>query len=240
MSLWFVVPAHRRFDLARICFTELRWACDQIGDATAVIVSDDENLEIADDLGFSTVESKNDLLGRRINDGYEFAGRNGADFFAALGNDDWVDPKWVAGFHMPEANQVRCSRLTAVVSEDGSRIAPLRVPYRGGDGIRFFPRPMMEKVGFRPAEDHRPRAIDTSIFRKIGQALGGNPSLVYKDLHPLQVVDFKSDNDQLTTYRACCEYLHGRENTTPFAALADHYPAEIVGQVASYYTGVPV
>lgn len=238
-TFFFVVPARGRFDLARVCFSQLRRTCDELAadfniSASAVIASDDDNLDIAREFGFETVESKN-VLGRRINDGYETAGRAGADFMAPLGNDDWVDPKWIGSHPLPRDGEVRCAKLSAVVSEDGKHLANLRIPYRGGDGVRIFPRNMLEKVGFRPVEDERERAIDTSMFRKLTKELKRYPRVVYHDRHPLQIVDFKSSLSQITSYESCCTYKYGREMNQPFRLLAKHYPAESIASIQNIY-----
>lgn len=76
-SLAFVVPAHGRIPLARICLTQLRRTCDALTDygvaATAVVVACDENLDTARDLGFATVERNNEFLSRKFNDGIQMA-----------------------------------------------------------------------------------------------------------------------------------------------------------------------
>ena len=69
-SLWFVVPAHGRLELARICLTQLRRTCDELThhgiDASAVVVADDDNIETADDLGFAWVKRENRFLSRKF------------------------------------------------------------------------------------------------------------------------------------------------------------------------------
>lgn len=241
-SFWFVIPAQGRLAVARVCFAQLRRTCDELRNdfnihATAVIASNDENLDLASEFGFETVESSNDTLGRRINDGYEVAGKGGADYMAPLGNDDWVDPKWIGSYSLPADNEVRCAKMSAVVSEDGTKLARLNIPYRGGDGVRIFPRNMLQKVGFRPVEDERARAIDTSMFRRLGKELGKNPKVVYRDRHHLQIVDFKSDQSQLTTYESCCTFQTGAE-VEPFSALAKYFPSESIAEMRNLYAAV--
>ncbi len=81
-SLWFVMPAHGRVELARICLRQLRRTCDSLADngidATAVVIACDDNLETARDLGFGTVERDNQFVSRRFNDGIQaaFGGTN--------------------------------------------------------------------------------------------------------------------------------------------------------------------
>ena len=76
-SLWFVVPAHGRRQLASICLRQLRRTCDALiengVDATAVVVADDANLDTARDLGFGWVKRDNRWLSRKFNDGIQMA-----------------------------------------------------------------------------------------------------------------------------------------------------------------------
>src|SRR5688572_14547654 len=96
-SLWFIVPAHGRTELARICLRQL-WRCchDLIEngvDATAVVVADDENLDTARDLGFGWVRHDNQYTSQKFNEGIYLACNNPrpADYVVPCGSDDWVD-----------------------------------------------------------------------------------------------------------------------------------------------------
>jgi hypothetical protein len=75
--MWFIVPAFGRVELARICLRQLRRTCDQLAaegiDATAVVISDDENRETALDLGFGTVTRGNEFVSAKFNDGIQAA-----------------------------------------------------------------------------------------------------------------------------------------------------------------------
>lgn len=233
-TIWFVIPAHGRYELTEMCLTVLKeYTCAKLKEggwrSSAVVVADDENLEIARRLDFATVERDNVPLGRKWNDGYELACKYGeADYVIPLGSDDWIDPRYITAFDMPTDQEIRCHRLTAVVSEDGTRLARLLLTYEGGDGPRIYPARMFRRLGYRPAEEHRARAIDTSTLRRVSR-LHGRPRFVYCDLHPLQVVDFKSPEDQLNGYDACLSHqLGGVEEIEPWEALAQHYPPELV------------
>lgn len=238
-SLWFVVPAHGRVEKTHACLRQLARTCDELEHAglaaTAVVVAADENLETARELGFAAVNRPNSPLGRKWNDGCEYAGRAGADFFCWFGSDDWIDPILFLD-QLPDQHEVRCSRLSAVVSEDGSRIAPLRIWYDGGDGVKILPRALLAPYGFRPAENNRDRAIDSSIMRRLSR--NGPPSLVYFDAHPFQIVDWKTPGSQLNTYAACLSYANGPQ-TDPWDTLAGRYPDEALDEMRAVY-GLPV
>lgn len=239
-SVWFVVPVHGREEISRVCLRQLRRTCAELAghglEANAVVVGCDANLEVADGLGFATVERENRPLGRKWNDGYELACRHGgADFVVPLGSDDWVDAAFIAG-PLPAADEVRCARLSAVVREDGQRLQRLRIRYEGGDGVRIFPATLFEPLGFRPAEEDRDRAIDTSVFRQLGYAHGGRPRLVYHDVDHLQIVDFKSPEGQLNEYAGVrAGHRDGEEDRGVWELLASRYPMEAVSEMMSLH-----
>lgn len=246
-SLWFIVPAHGRHDIARVCLKQLRRACDALTwggiRSTAVIVADDDNLNIAHELGFHGYEQTNEPLGRKWNDGYELACREGgADFVVPFGSDDWIDPRAILELPLPGPKEIRCFRRTAVVSEDGARMVRLNISYDGGDGVRIIPASLLEPLGYRPAEEDRARAIDTSVWNQLRAVYepADRPRFVYADLHPLQIVDFKSSGNQLNPYDGCRRsFMVGDEILEPWPVLAEHYPAEAVAEMQALYGWVP-
>lgn len=236
-SLFFVVPVRGRYEKTRVCLRQLRRTCDALRvegiDATAAVVGDDENLDTVRECGFWGVRQRNQPLGRKWNDGYQCALEEGADYVVPLGSDDWVDP--ILFTDLPDVTELRCSRLSSVVSEDGNRISPLRVWYDGGDGVRVMPRNLLERLNGRPAEENRDRAIDTSIIRNLQRLHQGNmPPLRYFDASPWQIVDWKTTGDQLNTYEACVAYRNEAEQDT-WETLKDRYPAAALEEMRAVY-----
>lgn len=239
-TLWFVVAAHGREQLAAVCLRQLRRTCDDLADhgilASAVVIACDDNLDTARALGFGTIERDNHFLGRRFNDGYQAVCREGVDFAVPLGSDDWVLPAWVAA-ELPPSDGLLCSRELAMVSEDGTRLSRLMVDYAGGHGIRVIPRGLLELVGGRPAEEFRRRAIDTSVFRSL--AAVGARALYRSSEDPLGVVDWKSWGPQLNPSESCGRYADG-PSEDPFETLAGVYPDEALEEMAFVYSRVEV
>lgn len=233
-SLWFVVPAHGRVDVTRVCLGQLARTCAELRDhgvdATAVVIANDENRETAEALGFGTIRRSNHPLGRRWNDGFQLAGEAGADYVVPFGSDDWIDTVLLRA-QLPEHGEIRCSTMSAIVSEDRTRLARLTIPYDGGDGIRIYPTSMLQPLGYRPIEEDRDRAMDTSLLRGVSRALGRPPRFRYFDVHPFQIVDWKTA-ENLNSYAACLKYLQGVE-LDPFTALADLYPAAALAEMAA-------
>jgi hypothetical protein len=232
VSVVFVVPAHGRHSIAMVCLAVLRLTCDDLTDATAVVVADDENLETAAALGFETVEMPNRPLGAKWNAGFVRAAELGADLLVPLGSDDWIDPELVRA-QLDQDGEQRCSRLASVVREDGAMLARLRIPYDGGDGVRMMPRALLDRVGFRPCDDGASRAIDTTTLRRLEGLLGRPLRRTYVDVSATQIVDFKSPGN-LNGYRECCAFRDGDE-VDPWALLAETYPANAVGAMRRVY-----
>lgn len=242
-SLWFVVPAHGRVELARICLRQLRHVCDRLGengiDASAVVVACDKNLDTASELGFASFGRVNEPLGRKFNDGIALAldprlNPRPADYVAMCGSDDWVD--WRLFLDLPAPDTMLAFRQAAFVSEDGRQIVSRMIDYQGGVGIRVYPRELLEPLGFRPADEHRPRACDTSIWVNVKTSNRREPRIVYGDLHQWQIVDWKSPGEQLNVYRdVSARFRNGTSPDDPFQVLAGVYPDELLADMHRHY-----
>lgn len=241
-SVVFVIPAHGRLAVSRLAFAGIRWTLDELADvvdARALVVADDENVDLAAEHGFETLLRPNDPLGRKWNDGYEHACRRlAADFVVSCGSDDWIHPDLIRAHlaeHDPAAKwQVLCSRRSAVVSPDGREAVTLTIDYPGGDGVRMIPRRVLERVKFRPTVDRRHKALDGGMTIAL-TAAGVRAEWVYTDLDPFHIVDFKSD-ESVTGYEKFprCEHEPKRVRD-PLARLAALYPAALVEQAVAFY-----
>lgn len=236
------MPAFRRFELTRVCLRQLVRTCEALGErgyeADAVVIGDDANLDLADLLGFATIRRENRPLGRKFNDGIEYAASPrymGADVICPIGTDNWVDHELVIA-QLPPDGKIGAHRLFTMIHESGERSCPLRIKYDGGDGIRAIPSALLEPLVYRPAEEDKNRAIDTSIWNGLTRVHGKRPEFHYVDLHPYQVVGFQSADEQLNDYRSLKHgYACGEEATDHWERLADHYPAEAVEEVREVY-----
>lgn len=243
-SLWFVVPAHGRAKLARICLTQLRRTCDALCSegvaATAVIIADDENLDTARDLGFATVRRANDFVSRKFNDGMQLAlderfNAQPADYVVPCGSDDWVDHRLF--LDLPGPNTVVGFQRMSFVREDGREIVTTFLNYEGGAGIRIYPRALLEPFGYRPADEDRHRACDTSILTNVRLRHRDRMRVEHRHIHDRQIVDWKSGETQLNSYRQVTALRRSREPGDPFVELAGVYPAEALAEMRAHYFG---
>ena len=122
-------------------------------------------------------------------------------------------------------------RKIAIVREDRKALLRLHSGLPGGVGIRVIPRSLIAVAGYRPAEEHRKRACDMSTLYGISAARGKQmPKMVTLDVHPLQIVDWKSEGQQLNSYNMLQGFRRGPEED-PFDALADAYPTEALEEM---------
>ncbi len=244
-SLWFVVPAHGRVELGRICLRQLRRTCDRLADegveATAVVVADDENLDTARDLGFATYERGNAATSMKYNDGIQAAcdprfNPHPADYVVPCGSDDWVD--WRLFVDLPDVGTMVGFQRMAFVREDGAELTVRHLNNEGGCGIRIYPAAVMRPARYRPADEDRKRGCDTSILVNLKrlEAIG---RVEHRDTDPLQIVDWKSPDNQLNPYATLAR--HKMELTRdPFEVLRGRYPDDALDDMAAHYGQVAV
>ena len=240
-SLWFVVPAHGRVELARICLTQLRRTCDLLEadgvTATAVVIADDENLDTARELEFGTVRRNNRFVSRKFNDGIQLAtdpnlNRRPADYVVPFGSDDWADHRLFLDLP-PENTMVGFQRMS-FVREDGREITVRDLRYVGGSGIRIYPRQLVAPLGYRPAEEDRPRGCDTSILSNLIRHHDHGMRVQHRHLHDRQIVDWKTHGEQLNPYVTLARH-RGAGADDPFVELADYYPAAALEAMRTHY-----
>lgn len=211
--------------------------------ATAVIVADDENLEIAEEFGFVAVPAPNDHLGRKFNDGYEVACRElEADVVVHIGSDDWVHPSVFdrlpradVGIALPTPEapavvgrpgpEIQICRQIALVDLLSGRMSLCRSDRRAGVIPWLLPRAALEPSGFRPLPDEQKIGIDGALLRGIGRSA----RLVVHDPHPLSCVDFKSETN-LNAFDAIAGALGGVSYDRAWDALEWGYGKELAAQ----------
>jgi hypothetical protein len=240
-SVWFVVPAHGRHALTAICLHQLRRTCDLLEAdgvrATAVVVAEDENLDTARELGFGTIWRNNGYLSRKFNDGIQLAldpehNPHPADYVIPFGSDDWADHRLF--LDLPAPNTMTGFTRIAVVREDGQELATRHLNYPGGCGIRIYPAALMAALDYRPADEDRKRACDTSILTNLQRHHGGNMRMEYGWLHPYQIVDWKSPTEQLNSYDTLSVYK-AESRADPFEVLSDYYDNLALEEMRAHY-----
>jgi hypothetical protein len=245
IRVWFVMPVHGREALTRVCLLQLARTCEAVEEfgvkATAVVIGQGQSLAVAEVFGFGTVRSEGyHLLGHKFNDGYQLAcdpnfNPEPADYVVPCGSDNWVDP--VIFSRLPDEAIGSFYRI-AIVNEEQTQMMRLEVGWKGGAGVRIIPRSFVEATGFRPAAEDRRRAVDTSAIEGIKYALGYFPLIETLDVHPLQIIDWKSHGEQLNSYAMLGGYRRGLSDPNFWEALAEHYPEEALEEMQALRVAV--
>lgn len=217
-----MVPAWRRYAVTNLALAQkahLRGVLAARGiTCRVVVVADDENLDIARSYGFDTVEQEN-VLGRKVNDGFEYACREGADYVGFVGSDDWLHED---AFDWLDGSRVCAGHHIAVVDMESGLLRRLGV--RGPQGVPpwLIPRHALERSGFRPADDARTWGMEGSILAGIGPV-----DWRFDDPHDLVRVDFKTD-ENMTSYRRITGLLGYGSELPAWPQLAARYPEPLV------------
>ncbi len=243
-SLWFVMPAHGRLEMAAICMRQLRRTCDELTasgiEATAVVIACDENLDLARENGFGTVERSNQFVSQRFNDGIQLAldpevNPRPADFVMPIGSDDWIDWRIINPKTLPAPNEVVGFQNISFVREDGLELTKTFLNYTGGCGMRLYPRQLLEPLNYRPAEEDLRRGCDTSILTNVRLAVD-DVHVMHVSTSPLQIVDWKTPGEQLNNYRqVAARHFRNSEPGDPWTELADIYPAAALDDMRRLY-----
>jgi hypothetical protein len=157
-----------------------------------------------------------------------------ADYVVPCGSDDWVDHRLF--LELPGTSQIMTFRIAAFVREDGQEISSKRLLNYGGVGIRIYPRQLLEAVKFRPADEDRKRACDTSILVNVTNANKPPPVIREGDLHAFQIVDWKTPGEQLNDFKSVTSvHRQGTCFPDPFSTLAGVYPDDAVEEMRAHY-----
>lgn len=219
--IWFVTPCWGRYELTRICLEQRQYVIEDLArhsiHAECVVIADDENLDTARSLGMRTVERDNEWLGRRFNDGIEYAAKRG-EWIVPIGSDSWIDPAYF--LPLPEIAATRSSGYYAAVTADRIGYLNVRNP-RNPAGPHMIHRSRLPE-SLRPARDELSRYIDSSTLAGLS-----NVQWEIRDLHPLQYIGFRGQ-PHITPYDRLYRAWGERESTDPWTELATVYPQDLV------------
>lgn len=249
-SLWITSPAHSRYPVTRLALAQRRHLCDVLTsrglEAHGVIVANDENLELAREFGFDTVEMDNSDLGLRLNAGFKYAADQGADFFVYVDSDEWVHPDFFEplfdGTYAPEVGPHNLLELDPYALENfhsGPVIltgkCELFVDLNTGNGATvsgaetpapwLIPRAVLRPFGFEPfcPDDFLYDAPQRVLHTRFGSL---RPQLNWSQRSSSSCVHWKS-REAITPY-GWIETLPGATQVDAWPDLRELYPADLV------------
>lgn len=242
-NFWIITPCWKRPEITKIVFQEFRWLRKKTKghlNLDIVVVGDDVNLEIARMHGFHTVSRDNKYLGRKFNDGYEYAFKKGADAVIPVGSDSWIHPDvFIKTSKVWEDNgSIYYSTKHAMVDECGKRLGLITSLPRNNEynkcSLLFYPRGLMKSCGFRPCNETQKKSCDRSTIENI---IKNNLKVNFvrnKDFNPIQYLAFKNKNIQLWNYDDYRAQFKEQIND-PWKYMINFYPKELVKYARSYY-----
>lgn len=235
-SICFVMPAWRRYALSEICFTQRKMMCVELAArgirADVVVIADDENLDIARELGFHTVVRDNEYLGRKFNDGHEFAMKSGYDFSIPVGSDMFID----ADLFTRLDGKFTKSVYYAVVTPHGHKMATM---YLEWGILQAIPTRLLTNVDGRPCVDEVVKGCDTLTRNRIKNNNKQRPfEIATMKSHQYECVSFQSVT-QVTKFHKLTELpdvkvVFGATDLL-LEPLKEWYPPNLVDKVIDYY-----
>ena len=244
----FVTAAWQRYHVTRLSLAQRVDLCGKLAElgheATQVVVADDDNLDIAREYGFWGISQNNQYIGRKFNDGIQFALEHlEADYIVLIGSDDWMHESLFDRLPLPVAPEPVPTEENPIVFWDeeapeaitGKEICAVdlgrgvmttcRVRGRYGVIPWVLPKEAFAKTS-RPIRDELNKGIDGSLIA----GLGLQPEWVFIDPNPYCRVDWKTEQN-LNSYDKLRNGIgYGDEDPWPWSVLQEHYPAELVQQ----------
>jgi|15BtaG_2_1085339.scaffolds.fasta_scaffold02120_4 hypothetical protein len=238
--VFIVTPAWKRYDVSKIVFSNffnIKKILKNKMDLQVVVIANDLNLKIAKSFGFSAVRSNNDFLGKKFNDGYEFAFKNGAEIAIPVGSDSLITSDIIgSSVNMSREDNIVFSSMHSVIREDGKSIGAIKTASSSGNmnkgALWLYRRGMMKKRGFRPCADNIGSGCDRSTIA--GLLKKSKISFVLNDINFYQHVGIKSKNLQICKYSDYkSQFVTQKSNL--YDILEKSFSKEIVAEVRAYY-----
>ncbi len=206
-------------------------------EANCVVIGDDENLDVARDLGFPVVEAVNDYVGHKFNVGYQHAVKNGATHCMPIGSDSWLHEDTFDDAPWEEKRALGLCGLSSF-SPDGQQRVDLRVKYPAGFGVGMvYPAWAAKARQYQgqPSEPKRNRGIDNSTWARIGK---GKVQIEFLEIKPQRYINFHSVDESITDFRLLTRnsqrVLEWAE-TDATGVLHDLYDADLVEGIERMY-----
>jgi len=243
INFWIVTPCWKRPEITEFIFREFLWAKNQTKsylNLNIVAVGEGPNLKIAKKYRFHTVNRDNKFLGRKFNDGYEYAFRHGANLAIPIGSDSWVHPDIF--IHTSKVwrdnGSIFYSTKHAMISETGLTLGLITSPPRNNEynkcALLFYPRSLMAACNFRPCNEKQKKSCDRSTIENILRRRKDAKFVKNADVNDLQYLAFKNKEVQIWKYKDYKAQFR-KQHANPWQIIQKHYPGELTKYARSYY-----
>lgn len=244
-NLWFVTPVYRRFYLTKVCLEQRRRMIDALPfEAHQVVIGDDENLDVARELGFDIVEHDNSFVSAKFNAGYRHALAQGATHCMPIGSDSWLHPSvFQAASPTRRRPGLEDRKAMGIVglssfSPNGLDRIDLAIKYPAGFGVgMIYPAHALSATHLRgnAAAPDLHRGIDNSTWARVGK---GRVQIEFLPYRPYRYINFHSTEDSITDFkqlRSGHRYTASDEGADPFEPLRELYDDDLIEDMERYY-----
>lgn len=233
--VWFVTPVYQRIPLTAICLEQrARMLAALPFEAQAVVIGDDESVDLAESLGLETVRMDNSYVGRKFNAGFEAACKGGATHAMAIGSDSWLSPTVFEGAEWNARDGIGIIGLSSFSPYGDERI-DLAIKYPSGFGVGMvYPTWCLMREPCTPTAQY---GCDGSTWARCGR---GRINLHFQEEKRYGYCNFHSPDTQITDYRAVKKAWNRVEHleSDPDAVLAplyEHYDADLIERLKELY-----
>lgn len=232
MSLWLITPVYRRFELTAICLEQrARMIANADIEIHSVVIGDDENMDVARELGLDVIEHPNNYLGSKFNAGYLHALEHGADHCMAIGSDSWLHESAFFDLEMDTHFGYSLIGHSAFHPQGNERI-DLRVKQAAGFGVGMvYPEFALRRYPEGPCYQFKRDGCDGSTWARCGR---GRVQWHFHELPPYTFTNFHSDEDSVTPYslvRGAYMRRAGKSTEDVFSVLRGVFDDDLVDRV---------
>ena len=236
-----ITPAWKRYEVSNIVFQNfynLQKKLRKEINLKVIIISDDENLNIAKKFGFITVETDNEFLGRRFNNGFEKAIEIGSDFVLPVGSDSLITKNIIlSGVKLSNSNSLVFSTMHSMLNEAGNKIGCINTASgsenQNKGALWFYNRESIINAGKRPCKNNINSSCDRHTINSI---LEHNKNINFKinNISYFQHLAIKSKDIQIWKYEIYRPQFV-KEITKINKVILNNYGPLVLEELQKYY-----
>lgn len=233
-NVWFVTPAYERFALSDICLDQRARMLRALPfEAHAVVIADDQNLDIAKGYGLDVVECDNKFVGRKFNKGYQYAKAHGATHVMPVGSDSFLSPEAFEGVNFGY-DAIGLIGLSSFGPYGDERL-DLGIKYPAGFGVGMvYPT---QGTPHEMCSDTGQYGLDNSTWNRCGR---GRLRVDFQEHRFYTYCNFHSDDVQITDYASLAKAFnrvihHERDPDLALSVLRGHYDGDLIDRLQAIY-----
>ena len=240
-TITIITPAWKRYEISEIVFQNfynLQKKLKKKINLKVIIISDDNNLNIAKKFGFITVKTNNEFLGRRFNNGFEKALEVGSDFILPVGSDSLITKEVIlSGANLSNSNSLVFSTMHSMLNEAGNRIGCINTASsnksQNKGALWFYNRGSVISAGKRPCKDRINSSCDRHTINSIIKH-SKNTKFITNNISYFQHLAIKNKDIQIWKYEVYRPQFV-KEETKVNKIILENYGPVILDKLQKYY-----